>query len=186
MRNEGSELVGTPAGDLSSRMDFLFFQVKDTQETIRFLDTKAVFCVTLISGSIAVSVQHPFSHHPLFAAFLALAVCSVMACLRVIFPTFRPHGGEPAEETVKFYLRPRKHRRWAVHTFTNPNMNILQATHASYLQSVFAADDAKLVSSLAETVHALASIRQLKTDRLHAAMYLLVVTLLCFAVGVLS
>ena len=41
--------------EYGSRLEFLYKAVEDTQNTIRFLDTKAAFCVTLLSGMAAVA-----------------------------------------------------------------------------------------------------------------------------------
>lgn len=47
----------------TSRLEFLFKVVEDTQNTIRFLDTKAAFCVTLLTAMMAAAFQFSSAHH---------------------------------------------------------------------------------------------------------------------------
>ena len=55
-----------PAGVFSTK------SVEDTRGTIRFIDTKAAFCVTLLSGMVAGVLQKGHGGHgPLFALFIA-------------------------------------------------------------------------------------------------------------------
>jgi hypothetical protein len=51
--------------EYNSRLEFLYRAVKDTQNTIRFIDTKAAFCVMLLSGMAAAVLQ---GHHVAGAA----------------------------------------------------------------------------------------------------------------------
>jgi len=81
-----------PVFIFDTRLNFLYHVVEDTQNTIRFLDTKAAFCVTLLSGMTAVALQHPQSSrgaHVLLGFFLAVVVVAVLVNLRVIFPVIR-------------------------------------------------------------------------------------------------
>ena len=97
----------TPEGDsnIVNRLHFLYQVVEDTQNTIRFIDTKAVFCVTLLSGMAAVVLQRPHVtelDHILLPGFLAIIVLSLLVCMRVIFPTIKPSGsfGAPASGMI--------------------------------------------------------------------------------------
>jgi hypothetical protein len=175
------------SGEYASRLYFLHEVIKDTQDTVRFLDTKAAFCVTLLSGMTAVVLQYAprANGRILVSLFLVAAVASVLTCMRVIFPTFLPRAGNASIPGVKFYIGPRNGRRWIVHTFTNPHESIVVDTPGSYGDSVMAATDADLLKSLAATAYAVASIRQLKSDRLHAAMICMTAAVLLFAVRML-
>lgn len=171
--------------DLSSRLEFLLRIIEDTQATVRFLDTKAAFCVTLLSGMAAVALQHhgehPFIHYILFAVFMAAEVGSILVCLRVIFPTIRPHISDTPPAKPRFYVGHNKAHHWVLHTIANPSDNILSESKATYLHSLERATDEHLLSSLCETVLTLAYIRQIKSDRLHAAMFCLIVSVFVFA-----
>ena len=91
--------------EYSSRLEFLYKSVEDTQGTIRFLDTKAAFCVTLLSGMVAGVLQKGHGGHgPLFALFIAAVALTLLFCMRVIFPVIKPQaapvsrpGAEAAE-----------------------------------------------------------------------------------------
>ena len=173
------------ATDLYNRLHFLHWAIDDTQNTVRFLDTKAAFCVTLLSGMVAVSLEHPLAgnlaKHILFPIFIVVVACSLLVSLRVIFPTILPHsnGGPPA--SPRFFIGHNRVHHWIRHTLRNPRGNVLSETHESYIGSMHAADDDALLASMAETVVTLAFIRQVKSDRLHSAMYCLAAAVVMFA-----
>jgi hypothetical protein len=177
------------ADDLYNRIYFLYQVIIDTQNTVRFLDTKAGFCVTLLSGMAAVSLQHqgvrPAVHHILYALFMTAEVCSILVCLRVIFPTIKPHinNGPPAKP--RFYIAHNKAHHWVMHTLANPKDNILSESKLSYIESLQQATDKDLLASLSEAVLTLAFIRQVKSDRLHTAMFCLTASVLLFAAVIL-
>jgi hypothetical protein len=175
--------------DLHNRIHFLHWSIADTQETVRFLDTKAAFCVTLLSGMTAVALQHNieghFVRHILFPVFIAVIGISLLICLRVIFPTIVPHGVTPARQnsevpTPKFFIGHNAAHHWIHYTLQNPKSNILSEDRASHSASLRAADDSALLESLAETAVILAYIRQLKSDRLHSAMFCLAASVFLF------
>ena len=168
-----------------NRLWFLFQVISDTQETVRFLDTKAGFCVTLLSGMAAVTIQHqgtrPMIHSILFALFMATEVCSILVCLRVIFPTVKPHIDSKAPAKPAFYVGHNKAHHWILHTITNPKDNILAESKTTYLKEMENASDQHLLSSLCDTVLTLAYIRQIKSDRIHAALFCLITSVTLFA-----
>jgi len=153
--------------DLASRLDFLYHIIEDTQETVRF------------------SIQHqssrPALHYVLFALFMAVEVCSILVCLRVIFPTVKPHINNGVPARPRFYIAHNKAHHWILHTVSNPSDNILSESKISYFESLKQATDEHLMSSLADTVLTLAFIRQIKSDRLHAAMFCLIASVFLFA-----
>lgn len=171
--------------ELENRLHFLFQIIEDTQETVRFLDTKAAFCVTLLSGMAAIAIQHHGErqalHFILFAVFMSAEVCSILVCLRVIFPTIRPNISDSPPAKPRFYVGHNKAHHWVLHTISNPSDNILSESKASYVKSMEHATDEHLLSSLCETVLTLAYIRQIKSDRLHAAMFCLIASVFAFA-----
>lgn len=179
------EPVLSSSTDFDHRLNFLYQIIEDTQDTVRFLDTKAGFCVTLLSGMAAVGLQHQTtrtgSHYAFFALFMAAEVCSILVCLRVIFPTIKPHINNGAPARPRFYIAHNKAHHWILHTVTNPNDNILSESKVSYFESLKHATDEDLLSSLSDTVLTLAFIRQIKSDRLHAAMFCLVASVFLFA-----
>ena len=180
------------------RLEFLFKVVDDTQNTIRFLDTKAAFCVTLLSGMTALALQRPPAHSMagkiLFRVFLGAAATALLVCLRVIFPTVKPSGklfskakrapGEPMPP--RFYIGHNKAHRWLLHTFSSRIGDVLNETHDSYLRELAGATDDALLSSMCDEVLMVALIRQVKSDRLHAAMFCVVATVLAFAAFALT
>jgi hypothetical protein len=184
---EVDDAVGMP-----NRLYFLYKVIEDTQATIRFLDTKAAFCVTLVSGMAAVGLQKPLHHeqtmreHVLVSIFLAVVILTLLVCLRVIFPTIKPSGSFGAPAEPKFYIGHNKAHHWIKHTMSNRIDNILSETHDSYFPAVNTAEDADLLASLVDTVLMTALIRQVKSDRLHTALFLLMGSVFLFAVVVLT
>lgn len=171
-----------------NRLHFLYKVVEDTQATIRFLDTKAAFCVTLLSGMAAVILQRPVpgtAHQVVLGIFLFLLLISLLVCLRVIFPTIKPSGSFGRPRSPKFYIGHNKANHWLLHTFANPVDDVLVDTHDAYLLQVQTASDDDLLASLVDAVLMLALVRQLKSDRLHAAMLCLMPCVLLFAAQLL-
>jgi hypothetical protein len=173
----------------TSRLEFLFKVVEDTQNTIRFLDTKAAFCVTLLTAMMAAAFQFstghprfPHTHAVLLGIFVALALVCVSICVRVIFPTVHHQGtfsvAGPAEPA--FFLVPKGQRHRLRDTLGNQPPQGLEKTHANYLASMMAAGDADLVRSMCDEVVTISFLRQVKSDRLHLAIQLLSVTVLAF------
>jgi hypothetical protein len=190
---EHHDPIETPAHELhnlDSRIEFLLRIIEDTQDTVRFLDTKAAFCVTLLSGMAAITLQRPAArhefHHVLFILFMGTIVASLLVCLRVIFPTVKPHIGNAPPARPRFYIGHNKAHHWLIHTLRNPDDNILSENKTSYLHSLERSTDHHLMSSLAETVLTLAFIRQIKSDRLHTAMFCLVASVFIFATIMLT
>lgn len=177
--------------DPRTQIQFLHWAIEDTQRTIQFLDTKAAFCVTLMSGMVAVSLQHmphlPILNHGLFPLYLVVSACGLLSSLRVIFPTARPHGagGGPLVK-AKFYIGPAAGNHWIQNTLRNPRKNIVSETTASYSDAVRSSADRELLDSMAETMVMISYIRQLKGDRLHSAMYCLGIAILLFTVIALA
>jgi hypothetical protein len=184
--------------EIALRMEFLFKVVEDTQNTIRFLDTKAAFCVTLLSGMAALALQRPSTHsaaEPIFfRIFMAMAALALLICLRVIFPTVKPSGklfgkarrAPGAPMPPKFYVGHNKAHRWLMHTISSRTGDVLNETHDSYLAELAAATDEALLSSMCDEVLMVALIRQVKSDRLHAAMFCIVATVVAFAAFALT
>ena len=170
---------------LSSRLDFLYRVTEDTQNTIRFLDTKAAFCVTLLSGMVAGVIEHPgvrtSLHHALYLLFMSFVVLSLLVCLRVIFPTIKPSSSIFGSTGPKFYVGHNKAHHWLLHTIKNRVGEVLSETHNSYLAEMQSATDDDLLNSMCDEVLMVALIRQVKSDRLHTAMFCLTATVVLFA-----
>jgi len=174
--------------DFSSRLNFLYRAVDDTQNTIRFIDTKAAFCVTLLSAMVVGALQAgPTNPSPLhrifFFAFLASVGLSLLICLRVIFPVIKPHSApaaDPSRVLPKYFIHQASGHHWLRHTISSSVDNVLADDHASYTAALLAANDADLVTSMCDELLMVSLIRQIKSDRLHAAIFSLILAVLCF------
>ncbi len=177
--------------DFTNRLFFLQNVVADAQGTIRFLDTKAAFCVTLLTAMVAAAfhVSEPHRRFPQVHLFLLglFAVCALIClatCVRVIFPTIHIQGrfsGTAATEP-SFFLVPIQKRHRLRDTLGNTPPEELKMAHASYTASVMAASDADLARSLCDEVVTISFLRQVKSDRLHVAIQVLTLTVLAFFV----
>jgi len=169
--------------DYSSRLNFLYKATDDTQKTVRFIDTKAAFCVTLLSGMFVGALQAGPNHSPLhrilYFVFLASAGLSLLICVRVIFPLIKPHSAPstpPGRVLPKYFIHHGREHHWLRHTFSSTVDNVLADDHASYTAALSAASDADLVTSMCDEL----LIRQIKSDRMHAAIFSLILAILFF------
>lgn len=174
--------------DFDNRLEFLHHLISDTQETIRFLDTKAGFCVTLLTAMMAAGfsslgpTHHNNSlHTALQGVFAFVTLLTLIICIRVIFPTIHMQGtfsaNGPASPVFFLPHNPRRNR-WK--SILDSRTNPLGVTHDEYSASVLAAADTDLIQSLCDDVIIVSAIRQIKSDRLHAAIVGLSVTIAMF------
>ncbi len=178
----------------TSRLLFLYHAVNDTQNTIRFIDTKAAFCVTLLSGMVAASFQRITPRHPhLHPAALSFFICgvglSLIINLRVIFPIIKPHSAslpEHGRPLPKFFIHQSRGHHWIRHTFSNSVDHVLVDDHNSYLATICAASDADLLVSMSDELLLVSLIRQIKQDRLYTALCALILTIVLFLGVMLS
>lgn len=181
------ETVGEQV-DFSSRLNFLYRAVDDTQNTIRFIDTKAAFCVTLLSAMVVGVLQtggndHSAIHRYSFFLFLASVGLSLLICLRVIFPVIKPHSApspDPARVLPKYFVHQHSGHHWIRHTFSNSVDDVLADDHASYTAAMRAATDEDLVTSMCDELLMVSLIRQIKSDRLHTAIFSIILAIVCF------
>jgi hypothetical protein len=175
--------------DVKSRLEFLYKATDDTQNTIRFIDTKAAFCVTLLSGMVAVTFQAtPKDHHYRFHEFLLLLFLAVIGLavfisLRVIFPVIKPPnapGHHSPRKLPKYYIPQSRSHHWIRHTFSSSVRDVLSDTHDSLTATMTHATDSDLVIAMCDEVLMVSLIRQIKQDRLRTAMFSLMVSVVFF------
>jgi hypothetical protein len=178
----------------NSRLEFLYKAVEDTQNTIRFIDTKAAFCVTLLSGMAAGVLQGHHAPHTdlqklLLAVFIAAVALSLMVCLQVIFPVIKPHS-DPTPHTdrtvPKFFIGHHPAHHWIRHTLSSSVDDVLCEDRTSYTAALFGASDDDLLHAMCDEVLMISLIRQIKSDRLHTAMYSIAGTIVLFGAVMLS
>jgi hypothetical protein len=187
----GSEGQRNDPFEYSTRLEFLYRIVVDSQETIRFLDTKAAFCVTLLTAMMAAAFgplaqTHRFhqAHVIALGVFAFTTLLTLALCLKVIFPTVHLQGTfsatGPASPTFFLPHKPDPHRVfksvWYVGSYP------LNVPHDEYLRSVVNARDIELVHSMCDEVITVSTLRQVKSDRLRAAILGLTCTVVFFFV----
>jgi hypothetical protein len=161
--------------DFSRRLEFLYKIVEDTQNTIRFIDTKAAFCLTLLLGMVATALQIPHTsldplHRVLFSGFMIVIGVTLLICLRVVFPINKQHGLELEARVPHFFIGENQRRQRFLRKGDNKFDNVLSETFSSYLVKVGDASDSDLLSSMCDEVVMISLIRQIKNDRLRGAV----------------
>ncbi len=177
--------------DYTSRLLFLSNVVADVQNTIRFLDTKAAFCVTLLTAMMAAAFQfsephqrYPHAHLVLLGIFGVVTLGCLSVCLRVIFPTVHVQGSFALTQFAEppFFLVPSRHRPRLRDTLGNRLPQGLETSHATYTASMLSATDADLVRSMCDEVVTISFLRQVKSERLHLAIQILSLSVIAFFV----
>jgi len=187
----GSAAESLQPFEYSTRLEFLYRIVVDAQETIRFLDTKAAFCVTLLTAMMAAAfgplaqIHHAHQLHTIaLGIFAAAALLTLALCLKVIFPTVHLQGAFSATGPASpaFFL-PHRHSRFRVlRSVWKASGNPLSVSHDGYQASVVNARDIDLVRSMCDEVITVSALRQVKSDRLRAAILGLTAAVLFFFV----
>jgi hypothetical protein len=177
---EANSLTAGDEWNYSSRLNFLYKAVDDTQSTIRFLDTKAAFCVTLLSAMVAGATQssaynHLSVHRASFIGFLGFVVLSLLCSLRVIFPVIKPHTEplEIADRTLpKYFVHQHRDHHWLRHTFRNSVNDVLAEDLASYIETMSSATDADLMLSMCDELMMISLVRQIPVTLCFVAVML--------------
>jgi hypothetical protein len=121
--------------------------------------------------------------------FIAAVALSLLVCLRVIFPVIKPHSDHSlhTERTIpKFFISHHRSHHWLRHTLSSSVADVLCENRGSYTAALTCAKDQDLLIAMCDEVVMISLIRQIKSDRLHAAMYSLAGTIAVFAVVMLS
>lgn len=183
-----------PVSELESyenRLEFLYKAVEDTQNTIRFLDTKAAFSVTLLSGMAAVVLQSKHSGQQFLpvaalSLFIVFTSFTLFFCMRVIFPVLKPpsdHSRHTTRTIPKFYVNQHRSHHWLRHTLTNDASDVLCEDRASYTNSLMGANDNDLLVAMCDELLMVSLVRQIKADRLRTVQYTLAAAIVLFAVN---
>ena len=97
--------------------------------------------------------------------------------MRVIFPVIKPHSAPSPHAhrpLPKFFVHQHRGHHWLRHTFSNSVDDVLCDDHNSYTRALSASTDEDLVTAMCDELLMVSLIRQIKSDRLHTAMYSLV------------
>jgi hypothetical protein len=180
--------------DFSSRLNFLYKAVDDTQLTIRFIDTKAAFCVTLLTCMVAGSLQadqnsHSLIHRFSFFLFLVSVGLTLLICLRVIFPVIKPQSASSIDSSrvlPKYFIHQQRDHHWIRHALSSSVGDVLDDDHASYTATLSAATDADLFSSMCDELLMVSLVRQIKSDRLQSVIFPLIAAIVCFLAMMVS
>jgi hypothetical protein len=179
--------------DPGSKLDFLYKVLDDSQNTVRFLDSKAAYVVALLlamTGKVLTDLgtyfpwtQQPWSRQCLLLAFGAALAFSVLIVARVVFPTNNPGANTSliSGATPRFFLCELEPRRWARLVSSQPKFSRLAQDHGEYVAQLAAADVRQILVVLSGEVLKVSYIRQIKAERMKALAYALFCTTALFA-----
>lgn len=181
-----------------TKISFLSDAISDAQELIRFCDTKTAIVITILSAyvvaffsSLDKIIEYSFGYSCWFwvflvAFFILLALC-VIVTTRIIKPTNNPvdniNFGGSSKPKIKFFLTPNDYSKGTLHSFTNSVDFKLSENFETYSQEISNANNADIISSLTLELFKVSFIRNIKNDRFHTLLWLLVATTISFFVA---
>ncbi len=186
------------------KFSFLTSAIADAQELIRFTDTKTAIATTLIGAYLVAALSawtNVLKYMSLFSTlfwvmifvFIILIILSIIVVTRIIKPTSNPlnniksvMGGDsnindrlPIEPS--FYIAGNEYTNFK-YAFINSAKYKLKLSYSDYLTQMIKANDDDLIKVLALELSKVSFIRNLKFDRFHVLLWLLVITTLNFLV----
>ena len=182
--------------DLKPKIDFLNNAINDTQELIRFIDTKLTVAITIVGALLAVllsTVEKVITYNNYYSdwfwIFLSVLIVLLIACfiiiIKIIVPTSNPNDnidfGNVSIPTLKFYLAKNKYNS-KLFCFYYSSKHSLEESLETYLTILDSADEQSMINILACEKFKLNYIRNIKSDRLRWLTYLFILTTISFIV----
>lgn len=183
-----------------SKISFLSDAISDAQELIRFCDTKTAIVITILGAyvvaffsSIDKIIEYSYGYSCWFwfflISFFVLLTLCIIVTARIIKPTNNPvdnvNFGGSDKPKVKFFLSPNDYSKGGLSSFTNSSDFKLKENFATYSQDLTNACETDIISSLTLELFKVSFIRNIKNDRFHTLLWLLVVTTISFFVAYL-
>ena len=179
------------------KIDFLKAAISDAQELIRFTDNKTALATTVVGAlivgvfSIVENTVRYFYYWPfIFWILYLFTAIGIVICLwiiaRIIKPTENPLGNinlsDKNKTTVPFYLAPNTYSKDnnLGYVFANSNTYKLANSVDTYIDALNAATEQEIVKSLTIELHKVSFIRNIKNDRFHALVKVVLLTTLIF------
>lgn len=179
--------------DNSYRLSFLYKIIDDSQETIRYLDTKAGFGIAILGAILGKFLLDEAQLHAIrshgsmiIALFVVLGILMVISAalgFKTVFPMINPAENVSFPDVLepKFFISELGVSHPLRHLFSGKRFATLGVTHAEYCRSLREANAETIESILAAEVLKLSFIRQMKTDRLTQFAFSLILTVSLFS-----
>ena len=180
------------------QITFLSIAISDTQELIRFIDTKTAIVITILGSylvcffvSMDKIVQYSEYYSFGFWFFLTIFSLLLIACIlittRIIKPTNNPIDNIDisleAKPNLKFYLAPNK-QTWSF-IFHNSSKFKLQENFDAYYQLINNCDENEVTKSLTFELFKISFIRNIKNERFNWLLKFLIITTIVFLIDYL-
>ena len=171
----------------SSKFDFLISAIADTQEIIKFIDTKAAFATIIIGGMLSLIFSDYEIIHQNYCSYsraikiilwliLAGIAISFYCLTKVIMPVKKTYrkGIKPL-----FHLNSNKTKRTK---FFSKCIEITP-TIQEYQKQINTADEEDIIQSLIHELYVVSYIREVKTIRLNNLLIILVSSTILFIIA---
>lgn len=177
--------------DRAHALAFLYKIIDDNQSTIRFLDTKAAFGIAII-GAMAGKFLDQDQFRAVWRAgaatrgaagiFVFFTIVGAVLAFKTVFPMVNPARNVtfPDDLHPQFFVSKFKNPKWFRLFSSSPRYAILEETFSKYSDAVAVATPEAVEKILCAEVLKLSFIRQMKTDRLAAFAWVLILTILSF------
>ena len=172
------------------RIEYLYNAIRETQDLIKFTESKIAFITGLLSAYFALvllTIENVIKYQIYFSWLLLIAFCltliSLIVCvwiiIRIIFPIKDPHhiiDAMPDDfPKIKFYLAPNKYKT-IFYPFINSSRDRLTISFGNYLSQIKNMDENELIKVLSFELMKISFIRNIKNDRLKCLVASLVVS----------
>lgn len=169
-----------------TKFNFLVAAISDTQEIIKFIDTKVAFATIAIGGMVTVLFSDTRSICQNYCSLACAAkillwitvvgiILSIYCLANVIFPITKSYC---AKITPRFYLGSNRKEKKRFILFSN-KIDIIP-TIENYQEQIANADEIQIIKSLTCELYTVSYIREVKTQRLNNLLIILTMTAVAF------
>lgn len=183
---------------MENKIDFLKTSISDTQELIRFTDSKTAIVITILGAyvvafftSIEKIIKYSYDYSLWFWLFLILFVALLVICVlvttRIIKPTNNPLKniklGSEQLPSLKFYLALNEYSKNEIFYLKNSDEFKLSESFETYIGQIKTTTDEDIIKSLTLELFKVSYIRNIKNDRFNILLKLLLLTTITFAIA---
>ena len=180
---------------MDKKIEFLYSAIADTQELIRFIDTKTAVAITILAAYVIAffsAIDKVVDYHSYYSfwfwiflnIFFLLLACSIIVTARVIRPTNNPKDnvnfGNAPEPQLKYFISPNDYSKGNFHQFTNSGAFKLKENFEAYINQLSGVKDEDIMNALTLELFKVSFIRNIKNDRFNILLCLLVATTISF------
>lgn len=182
---------------MENKINFLNSAITDTQDLIKFIETKTAFAITILISYIYVfftlfkeiiNYSNYFSCYFwcfLSAFIICLTIC-IITVVKIINPTNNPCNNIELDNKpipkLKFFLAGNNYYN-QFYPFYNSNNHKLSESYKVYYKSIVKINDKDIVKTLSFELLKVSFIRNIKNDRLNKLLLFLLLTTIFFIIS---